>query len=157
MQAERMKRAKDSSLCTAMHLAHTTPRISPPSPSSLFVCAWKTMYIKKKLKEINERRLKQWTVNVVNGRLVDEPYPINALRNIALRDALTEYVFLSDADFVPSPDFQSIFARARQHASLSGKDQDKLAFVAPAFEHLSSTKAEAVIPLTKYDLYKQVG
>ena len=63
-------------------------------------------------------------------------YPINTLRNIALKEASTKYVLIIDADFQPCPDFQRRF----DDAILRHEDTSKFAFVAPAFEYLEMPK-----------------
>jgi len=75
-------------------------------------------------------------------------YPVNFLRNLALDQATTDYVFLSDVDFLPSLDM----ARSIQ-TSIINLDLDNLnrVLVVPAFEtqrykssHFPATKAELV-------------
>ena len=44
-------------------------------------------------------------------------FPVNALRNIALKEAKTFYVFLSDADFIPMPDLHDIITRHVQNGN----------------------------------------
>ena len=41
-------------------------------------------------------------ISILFGIEHDRWYPINHLRNIALQQAISEYVFLVDSDFVPS-------------------------------------------------------
>jgi len=59
-------------------------------------------------------------------------YPINYLRNVALKFAKTEYVFLSDIDFVPGTDAYTMLKKASAH--LLTTKQNKRALVVPAFE-----------------------
>ncbi|KAF6769131.1 hypothetical protein AHF37_12397, partial [Paragonimus kellicotti] len=68
-------------------------------------------------------------------------YPINALRNIAVQYAQTDYVFLIDVDFLPSlnsyPYFEEVIQTQAQsvNRSDSQKARDaKWCFVIPAFE-----------------------
>ena len=49
-------------------------------------------------------------------------YPINYLRNIALKFVQTEFVFLSDVDFLPGSESYSTLKRAASH--LIGSDTD---------------------------------
>lgn len=56
-------------------------------------------------------------------------YPINALRNAALLAAATEYVFLLDVDFVPSPGAH----KSLQELAMS-RGRSREALVVPAFE-----------------------
>lgn len=77
-------------------------------------------------------------------------YPINRLRNIALNNALTPYVFLSDIDFLPSIDLYEYLKRTISDLSPHGNGDplNKRALVVPAFENLQykfdfpSSKAE---------------
>ena len=57
-------------------------------------------------------------------------YPINQLRNVALTQAVTPYVFLSDIDFMPASDLYEQLKRELQtHESMERK-----ALVVAAFE-----------------------
>lgn len=58
-------------------------------------------------------------------------YPINHLRNIALENVLTPYVFLSDIDFLP---MKGLYQYLKEAIRVLGGD--KRAFVIPAFETL---------------------
>uniref|UniRef100_A0A8C8ZE89 LARGE xylosyl- and glucuronyltransferase 2 n=1 Tax=Prolemur simus TaxID=1328070 RepID=A0A8C8ZE89_PROSS len=61
-------------------------------------------------------------------------YPINQLRNVALAQALTPYVFLSDIDFLPA---YSLYDYLRASIEQLGLDsRRKAALVVPAFETL---------------------
>lgn len=78
-------------------------------------------------------------------------YPVNYLRNIALENARTPFVFLSDVDFVPVPGmYSSLKQTLRNTAKVNRK-----AVVVPAFETLHykvtfpKTKAQL---LTMWDL-----
>lgn len=57
-------------------------------------------------------------------------YPINMLRNIAIQQANTEYIFCMDADFVPS---NILYEKLLEFFSKQASS-DKIAFVVPAFE-----------------------
>ena len=46
-------------------------------------------------------------------------YPINTLRNLALEHAETDYVFLTDIDFLPSPHAVSILAASTRSLLVS--------------------------------------
>jgi len=59
-------------------------------------------------------------------------YPINYLRNVALKFAKTDNVFLSDIDFVPGTDAYPMLKKAASHLLTS--QQSKRALVVPAFE-----------------------
>jgi Glycosyl-transferase for dystroglycan len=65
-----------------------------------------------------------------NGR-----YPINQLRNLALRNVNTDYVFLNDIDFVPSDHAHDEIATLIQDSHLV----TKTFWVLPAFERLANT------------------
>ncbi|CAB4027837.1 LARGE xylosyl- and glucuronyltransferase 2, partial [Paramuricea clavata] len=75
-------------------------------------------------------------------------YPVNALRNIALTNARTPYVFLSDIDFVP-PD--TLYDYLRQ--IIRTTDMTKKALVVPAFETL---RYKLSIPKTKAELLSKL-
>ena len=59
-------------------------------------------------------------------------YPINRLRNVALEQVNTPFVFLTDIDFLPMPGLYEYLKRA---VSQQGPDS-KIALVVPAFETL---------------------
>jgi len=87
------------------------------------------MYITKKLRHLNLTTDSH--INLVAG-LGDKEYPINGMRNIAMKHVKTKFMFITDADFQPCPDFEhrfmSIYAKQ--------KYPTKTAFVVPAFEYL---------------------
>ncbi|XP_036349596.2 xylosyl- and glucuronyltransferase LARGE2 isoform X2 [Ochotona princeps] len=61
-------------------------------------------------------------------------YPVNQLRNVALAQALTPYVFLSDIDFLPAYSLYDYLRASIEQLELgSGR---KVALVVPAFETL---------------------
>ncbi|XP_044173578.1 glycosyltransferase-like protein gnt13 isoform X1 [Acropora millepora] len=75
------------------------------------------------------------SVIVTYGNEIGPQYPINRLRNIAISNAKTQFIFLVDVDFIPSPDLE-IFARHHildYNERINGTN-DKLAFVVPAFD-----------------------
>ncbi|KAL1786152.1 glycosyltransferase LARGE2 isoform X1 [Sigmodon hispidus] len=61
-------------------------------------------------------------------------YPVNQLRNVALAQALTPYVFLSDVDFLPAYSLYDYLRASLEQLEL-GSGQ-KAALVVPAFETL---------------------
>nr|CAB3251538.1 glycosyltransferase-like protein LARGE2 [Phallusia mammillata] len=82
--------------------------------------------------------------HLVFQNTVKDVYPINLLRNIALQQVVTDFVFLYDVDFVPMMGLYSYIlshVTEEMHSNLT-------AFVIPAFEslwyknELPSTKAE---------------
>ncbi|CAO2579820.1 Xylosyl- and glucuronyltransferase LARGE2 [Lemmus lemmus] len=62
-------------------------------------------------------------------------YPVNQLRNVALAQALTPYVFLSDIDFLPAYSLYDYLRASIEQLELSSL-QRKAALVVPAFETL---------------------
>jgi Glycosyl-transferase for dystroglycan len=62
-------------------------------------------------------------------------YPINQLRNLALQNVKTDYVFLNDVDFVPSDHAHDEIAALIQDSHLA----TKTFWVLPAFERLADT------------------
>ncbi|GMS92904.1 hypothetical protein PENTCL1PPCAC_15078, partial [Pristionchus entomophagus] len=71
-------------------------------------------------------------------------YPINYLRNVALTAATSEFVFLTDVDFIPS---KGLYKTLRDAVK---KKQGKSVLVIPSFEMSSAEKLE--VPKTKDDL-----
>uniref|UniRef100_H0X777 LARGE xylosyl- and glucuronyltransferase 2 n=1 Tax=Otolemur garnettii TaxID=30611 RepID=H0X777_OTOGA len=61
-------------------------------------------------------------------------YPVNQLRNVALAQALTPYVFLSDIDFLPAYSLYDYLRSSIEQLGLGS--QRKAALVVPAFETL---------------------
>ena len=55
-----------------------------------------------------------WTLIIFNIVFQDF-YPINYLRNVALKFAKTDNVFLSDIDFVPGTDAYPMLKKAASH------------------------------------------
>ncbi|XP_007181200.1 xylosyl- and glucuronyltransferase LARGE2 isoform X1 [Balaenoptera acutorostrata] len=84
-------------------------------------------------------------------------YPINQLRNVALAQALTPYVFLSDIDFLPAYSLYDYLRASIKQLEL-GSGQ-KAALVVPAFETLHyrfsfpSSKAELLALLDAGSLH----
>ncbi|XP_036883962.1 LARGE xylosyl- and glucuronyltransferase 2 isoform X3 [Sturnira hondurensis] len=84
-------------------------------------------------------------------------YPINQIRNVALAQALTPYVFLSDIDFLPAHSLYDYLRGAIEQLRLGGGR--KAALVVPVFEtlhyHFSfpSSKAELLALLDAGSLY----
>uniref|UniRef100_A0A4X1SET1 LARGE xylosyl- and glucuronyltransferase 2 n=1 Tax=Sus scrofa TaxID=9823 RepID=A0A4X1SET1_PIG len=85
-------------------------------------------------------------------------YPINQLRNVALAQALTPYVFLSDIDFLPAYSLYHYLRASIEQLEL-GTGGRKVALVVPAFETLHyrfsfpSSKAELLALLDAGSLY----
>ena len=83
-------------------------------------------------------------------------YPVNYLRNVALTNVQTPYVFLTDIDFLPMPDLYSYIREAIQ---VLGMAHGRRALVIPAFETLlykfnfPNNKAELLKMLTANTAY----
>ncbi|KAM7085020.1 xylosyl- and glucuronyltransferase LARGE2 isoform 3-T4 [Molossus nigricans] len=84
-------------------------------------------------------------------------YPINQVRNVALAQALTPYVFLSDVDFLPAYSLYDYLRASIEQLELGSRR--KAALVVPAFETLHyrfsfpSSKAELLALLDAGSLY----
>ena len=78
-------------------------------------------------------------------------YPVNYLRNVALSSVKTDYVFLDDADFLPSFGIHERLQVYNEHL-LSTKP--KRALVIPAFQ---TVHANLTYPLTKEALLKDLN
>ncbi|ETO20747.1 hypothetical protein RFI_16470, partial [Reticulomyxa filosa] len=93
-------------------------------------------------------------VCVQQGRgAVQAMYPVNALRNLALRYVRSDYVFLLDADFVPSHDMHRRAWLQIQKVASQSIRPDRLAFIVPAWEVLDQdSNNEAIVPRTKRDI-----
>lgn len=84
-------------------------------------------------------------------------YPVNFLRNLALDHAVTEYVFLSDVDFLPSLDMARTLQTSITNLLLG---QPQRVLIVPAFEsqrykaaHFPDTKAELVKKLDLGEMF----
>ncbi|XP_077623562.1 xylosyl- and glucuronyltransferase LARGE2 isoform X1 [Crocuta crocuta] len=84
-------------------------------------------------------------------------YPVNQLRNVALAQALTPYVFLSDIDFLPAYSLYDYLRVSIEQLKLGS--ERKVALVVPAFETLHyrfsfpSSKAELLALLDSGSVY----
>ncbi|CAH1793160.1 unnamed protein product [Owenia fusiformis] len=113
-------------------------------------------YIIHKLKNLTQ----SCEITIMYGEYYKEKYPINTLRNHAIRHVQSKYLFLSDADFLPSVNFQrqakSEINRLKSVVDhdddTSIKDIDKTAFVAPAFEYLKNPFKSNNLAKTKAEL-----
>ena len=83
--------------------------------------------------------------HLVYQNSVEDVYPTNLLRNIALQQSDTDFVFLYDVDFIPMPNMYSYIL---SHLS-DDLHTNLTAFILPAFESLWYKKG---IPATKADL-----
>jgi N-acetyllactosaminide beta-1,3-N-acetylglucosaminyltransferase len=60
------------------------------------------------------------------------PYPVNLMRNVALRFITTPHVMIVDVDLVPSPNIGEVFERSRLHVeALEPSSTVMIAFVVP--------------------------
>lgn len=76
-----------------------------------------------------------------------EPYPINKLRNIALKNVRTHFVLSLDVDFIPCRDMHQLLSK-----TLNLLASNRVAIVVPAFELNESGVAITYYPETKYEL-----
>ncbi|XP_035694904.1 LARGE xylosyl- and glucuronyltransferase 2-like isoform X2 [Branchiostoma floridae] len=111
---------------------------------------WKRYYINKKLRHPKFRTF--CSVLAVYANVVNDEYPINYLRNLALRMVKSKYVFLLDADFIPSPNFQDNF---RVLINDQSDPTDRTAYVVPAFEFLEEQEDQPP-PQDKEALKQQI-
>ena len=77
-------------------------------------------------------------------------YPINMLRNVALQNAKTGYVFLCDVDFAPMPNLYEYIISHLSSAPITKQS----ALIVPAFESLRNIFA---MPETKSQLLEELG
>ncbi|XP_053545281.1 xylosyl- and glucuronyltransferase LARGE2 [Bombina bombina] len=83
-------------------------------------------------------------------------YPVNLLRNVALRNSQTPYVFLSDIDFLPMYGLYEYLRKSIEQQSIASS---KTALIVPAFETLRyrlsfpKSKAELLSMLDMGALY----
>lgn len=83
-------------------------------------------------------------------------YPINRLRNIALNNSVTSYVFMTDVDFLPTfglyGQLLSVIRNMNMNSN-SGSSLQDVALVVPAFE---SKEYKLEFPGSKRELIKQL-
>lgn len=105
-------------------------------PSEGGIQDWQRLYVNKKISSLSIS-LPESSILLVPC-LESDNYPINRLRNLALANVQTRYLFLVDADFQPSPGLEANFAAylRHHHHSKFDKKSPKRAFVVPAFEYL---------------------
>ncbi|EGD73237.1 hypothetical protein PTSG_04953 [Salpingoeca rosetta] len=100
--------------------------------------AWVPAFVLKHLRKLAPTQ--PWAATLTLGR-TGEPYPINALRNAAIEGAATDFVFIMDADFVPTSNLKDQFALAAGFVDGNGDSVARTAFVVPAFEMLQGDRA----------------
>ncbi|KAI1306474.1 LARGE xylosyl- and glucuronyltransferase 2 [Halotydeus destructor] len=110
---------------------------------------WQRFYIEKKIRNLKLPAGSK--VALVTGSDDDNDYPINVLRNEAMKQAETKYIFLVDADFQSSPNLVDSFKMAATKRSSS-----RIAFVAPAFEYFEPPKVNDSLIRTKAELLQMV-
>ena len=59
---------------------------------------------------------------IINNSVSQGLYPINYLRNVALNNSVTDYVFLSDVDFIPVPGLHPYLQQNIEKGLLEQKD-----------------------------------
>lgn len=105
---------------------------------------------------LNLNNLLPSEINYAGGK---HPYPHNILRNVAVENAKTPYVFVTDIDMLPSEhlfkDFDLFISRRSLEMSFNkniSKSFSLTAYVVPCFE----INTEIVRPLSKQLLLKQL-
>lgn len=101
---------------------------------------WQRLYIDKKISTLNVS-FDLSSIILVSG--FSSEYPINYMRNLAIRMAKTKFLFLIDADFQPSPALEENFIqslRKHQPNCLLSNEDCRIAFVVPAFEYAETPK-----------------
>ena len=78
-------------------------------------------------------------------------YPINTLRNIALKHVVTTHAVSIDIDYILCKNFRESFINA--HADVTYPGDDHVAIVVPAFEFVE-TNVNNAVPPTKIDVVK---
>ncbi|RMX37723.1 hypothetical protein pdam_00006599 [Pocillopora damicornis] len=96
------------------------------------------------------------SVEIIYGNEVGPLYPINRLRNIAIKNVKTRHVFLIDVDFAPSPDLE-IMARNQifDYDKTRNSTDKRVAFVVPAFDGARHVNSKD-LPETKEELVNMV-
>eukprot|EP01132_Coremiostelium_polycephalum_P006742 gene6742-8359_t len=80
-------------------------------------------------------------------------YPVNNLRNLAIKNARTDYVFIMDADFIPPAGLHDYLVSYIEHPDYS-KPDEKHAFIVPSF---SSSEDPNSIPDDKETFVEMVS
>ncbi|KAI0214349.1 hypothetical protein LSAT2_000556 [Lamellibrachia satsuma] len=116
-------------------------------PISVTVYMEKSINLASFMKEMQALLAPRKNIALHIVRAEGKIFPVNFLRNVALENAETKYVFLSDIDFEPMPGLDTHL----KHYISKGYLQGKTALVVPAFEALS---ANITFPKNKTDVLK---
>lgn len=113
---------------------------------------WQRRYIFKKIGALNISTTESTIIFVPT--LENDNYPINLLRNLAIKMCKTRYMLLVDVDFQPSPLLEMNFASFinNQHSD----EKLKIAFVVPAFEYVETPNKYDPILKSKDELIQLV-
>ncbi|XP_072173971.1 uncharacterized protein [Diadema setosum] len=112
---------------------------------------WKKLYVFKKMRILQTRT--DIDLTLVYSNTMDDVYPINYMRNVAISHSKTKYILLLDADFLPSPTLHNHFLQViEQWPTAQGDGEMKTAFVVPAFDYIDDQEAHASLPATKAEL-----
>ncbi|UXI18298.1 hypothetical protein NH340_JMT04241 [Sarcoptes scabiei] len=117
---------------------------------------WQRLYIDKKISTLNVS-FDLSSIILVSG--FSSEYPINYMRNLAIRMAKTKFLFLIDADFQPSPALEENFIqslRKHQPNCLLSNEDCRIAFIVPAFEYAETPKKADPILQNKEELIQLV-
>ena len=98
--------------------------------------------VKQFYAELVSRGVRHLTISILCGNAPSEDaydslYPVNALRNLALKAATSQLVFLVDVDFVPSRRFSNVHQEDR---SFLDACKCGAVLIVPAFEFSGSSK-----------------
>nr|XP_054751834.1 uncharacterized protein LOC129257518 [Lytechinus pictus] len=111
---------------------------------------WKKIYVFKKMRILQTRA--DIDLTLVYSNTMDDVYPINYMRNVAVSQAKTKYILLLDADFLPSPTLHKHFLDVMAMWQVSEQRDQKTAFVVPAFDYIEEKQDQAGLPRTKDEL-----
>ncbi|XP_053200951.1 uncharacterized protein LOC128386023 [Panonychus citri] len=110
---------------------------------------WQRLYLDKKL-----RKLQLTQGSFISLFLCPENnqiYPINKMRNTAIKNAPSQFILIVDADFQPSTDLEKEFI-----STIKGMETYDKAFVVPAFEYVEAPKVNEASPRNKEELLQLI-